>query len=180
MELIDQINSVLTSPDLSGFLLPFKIVAIIVSIIFAFYIAYYAINQVFMIGDRRRMIGDFFSKRNFTYQEEIFNRWKVVEKVVNKEEADEDVLAINLKLAIVSLESLLFDMFKAFKYEGADLRELLPQLSQRKEFGNPEVMEAIIYLSDKIKADPNYKINPEIVKKIVEDVKAILIKLKII
>ncbi|MFA5368842.1 MAG: hypothetical protein WC303_02405 [Candidatus Paceibacterota bacterium] len=174
MTLIDQINNYLSSPELSSFLLPFKIVMILTSVIFFVYIVYYAINQIYMIGEKRRNFKNFFANQDFNYQEYIFNRWKVVEEAASK---DDD---INTRLAILSLEGMLFDMFKAMKYEGHDLKELLPQVIEKREFGNPETLEAITYLSDKIKSDPSYKVSPDIVKKIVEDIKIILNKLKII
>jgi hypothetical protein len=131
-------------------------------------------NQVYMVGEKRRMFKDFFAKQNFDYQEYIFNRWKVVMEAAGKDDE------VNNRLTILSLEGMLFDMFKAMKYEGNELKDLFPQISQKRELGNPETYEAIIYLADKIKSDPAYKVNPDIVKKVVEDIRLILNKLKII
>ncbi|MDD5568797.1 MAG: hypothetical protein PHG23_00020 [Candidatus Pacebacteria bacterium] len=171
---LEQINNFFISPELTSYLLPLKIVFIIASAAFLYLIGYYIIKQVLMINERKRMFQDFFGKQDFNSYSYLFNRWKEIEKVAATKDE------INYKLAIMNSEGLLFDLFRSLKYEGKELKELIPQAVDKGLVENPEVLNALIDLSHKIKADPVYKLDPEKAEYLLAGVREVVARLKIV
>lgn len=170
---IEEISAFLTSPELNSFLMPFKVWLIFISIIFIILIAYYGIKQFYFIAEKRRMLSDF---RNpiFDQHTYILGRWRgIIKSLRIKDE-------INYKLAVINLDGMLFDIYKALKYPGTSLYEMLPEIREKKSFDNPETLESLTYLAQKIKTDPAYKIDPLIIERIATEVSNFLVKIKII
>lgn len=170
---LDDINNFLTSSQLNGSLLPFKIVFLLVSIFFIVLISYYVIKQVFLVAEKRRILTDF-QNPSIDIRTYTIRRWKQI--IVALRKKDE----INYKLAVINMESMLYDIFKELKYQGKDLNEMLPQIAEQKPFANPETVDALVYLASKIKVDPAYKIDPQIIEKMASEVNNFLVELKLI
>ncbi|HOS87913.1 MAG TPA: hypothetical protein PL093_00225 [Candidatus Pacearchaeota archaeon] len=170
---IQEINNFLSSPELNNFLMPFKVLFITISVLFLIMIIYYGIKQFYFIAEKRRMLTDFINPF-FGQSAYILSRWRGIVKSLR---AKDD---INYKLAIINLEGMLYDIFKALKYNGASLAEMLPEIKEKKSFQNPEALESLVYLAGKIKTDPTYKFDPIIVEKIASEVSDFLVRLKII
>jgi hypothetical protein len=170
---LDEVNNFLTSRELSSNLLPFKIVFILVSICFVVLIAYYVIKQVYLLMEKRRMFNDFL-KPTFDPKTYNLSRWRQIVAALQKDDE------INYKLAIINLEGMLYDILRRMSYEGKDLSEMLPEIRDKKLFGSGEAIDALIYLSNKVKGDTAYKVDKEIVNQIAKTVSDFLIKLGII
>lgn len=170
---IEDFNAFLTSPELNSYLMPFKVWFIIVSILFLIMIIYYGIKQFYFIAEKQRMLSDF---RNpiFDQHTYILTRWRGIVKSLRAKDE------INYKLAIVNLDGMLFDIYKALHYPGSSLYEMLPEIREKKSFDNPETLESLTYLTQKVKTDPAYKVDPAIIEKIATEVSDFLVKMKII
>jgi predicted DNA-binding protein len=57
---------------------------------------------------------------------------------------------------------------------------MLPQIEEQKAFKNPETVDTLVYLANKIRLDPAYKIDPEIIEKMASEVNDFLMELKVI
>ncbi len=170
---LEQINNFLSSAELNSALLPFKIVFILITIAFIILYLYYLIKQFFLLANQRRMFKDFMHP-SFDQTTYIYNRWQQILEFLKKKND------LDYKLAVINMEGMLYDIFKALKYQGKDLKELLPEIREKNKFKSAETIEAIVYLSGKLKNDPTYKIDPEIAERLAIDIKDILTKLKII
>ena len=170
---INDVNVFLTSHQLNSWLLPFKIVFLLISIIFLALIIYYVTKQVYLIAEKRRILTDFKSP-SLDIRTYTLNRWKQIIVALRKQDE------MNYKLAVTNLESMLYDVFKELKYAGKDLGEMLPQIEEQKAFKNPETADTLVYLANKIKLDPAYKIDPEIIEKLASEVNDFLMELKVI
>lgn len=170
---LDDINNFLTSHQLSSALLPFKVVFIIVSILFIALIAFYVTKQYYLMAEKRRILSDF-KNPSFDLKTYTLNRWKQIIAALRKKDD------INYKLAIINLESMLYDIFKELKYQGKDLNEMLPQIAEQKPISNPETIDALVYLANKVKVDPGYKVDPEFVEKMASEINDFLMELKVI
>lgn len=170
---LEQINNFLSSTELNSALLPFKVVFILITIAFMILSAYYLIKQVFFLAEKNRIFKDFM-RPSFDQSTYIYNRWKQILNFLAKK------TDLDYKAAIMNMEGMLYDIFKALKYQGGDLKELLPEIREKNKFKGAETIEAIVYLSGKLKNDPTYRIDPEITEKLAIDIKDILTKLKII
>jgi hypothetical protein len=171
----NDINNFLISQELSDFLLPFKVVAIIVSIFFIIYIAYYVIMQPYvLVSSPRRAYSDFSEKAVIDRRRYTLTRWREIIKAMQKKDE------INYKLAVLNMDGMLFDIFKALKYQGLDLGEMLTEIREKKVFDNPETPETIYYLSRKMRNDPSYKIDPQVIEQLATEVSNFLIKIKLI
>jgi len=126
-----------------------------------------------LLANQRRMFKDFMHP-SFDQTTYIYNRWQQILEFLKKKND------LDYKLAVINMEGMLYDIFKAFKYQGNDLKELLPEIREKNKFKSAETIEAIVYLSGKLKNDPTYKIDPEIAERLAIDIKDILTKLKII
>jgi hypothetical protein len=102
------------------------------------------------------------------------SRWRQIVAALQKDDE------INYKLAIINLEGMLYDILRRMSYEGKDLSEMLPEIRDKKLFGSGEAIDALIYLSNKVKGDTAYKVDKEIVNQIAKTVSDFLIKLGII
>lgn len=123
--------------------------------------------------EKRRVFNDFL-KPTFDPKTYNLSRWRQIVAALQKEDE------INYKLAIINLEGMLYDILRRLSYEGKDLAEMLPEIRDKKIFDSGEIIDALIYLSNKVKSDPAYKVDREIVKQIAKTVSDFLIKLKII
>ncbi|MFA5013161.1 MAG: hypothetical protein WC520_01215 [Candidatus Paceibacterota bacterium] len=171
---LEQINNFLTSPELTSYLLPFKIVFIIVSLIFIYFIIYYVIKQVLMLSERKRMFKDFFSKQDFDDYTFLFNRWKEIEKAMSQKGQ------LNYRLAIVNSEGLIFDLFKTMKYEGKELKEMYSEIQDKAEVENTEIIPELMELANKVKTNPSYYVDDETAERVFGEVKKIVEQVKII
>ncbi|MFA5087125.1 MAG: hypothetical protein WC470_02400 [Candidatus Paceibacterota bacterium] len=170
---LDDINNFLTSHQLNSALLPFKVVFIIISIFFIALITFYVTKQYYLMAEKRRIYRDF-KNPSFDLKTYTLNRWKQIIVALRKKDD------INYKLAIVNLESMLYDIFRELRYDGKDLNEMLPQIAEQKPISNPETIDALVYLANKVKVDPAYKVDPEFVEKIASEINDFLIELKVI
>ena len=57
---------------------------------------------------------------------------------------------------------------------------MIPEIREKKSFDNPETLESLTYLAQKIKTDPAYKVDPAVIEKITTEVSDFLVKIKII
>jgi hypothetical protein len=145
---IEELNFFLTSTELSNFLLPFKILAVILAIAF-FYGAnkYYKIEK-FAISEWLRKYNHFFHLKSPVETKTIPERFQNIIDLINKKNQ------IDTKMALVKNQYLLWDILKEMKLT----EEMLSELSE-EQFPNVEAIRDLIEIADKVKQDPSYTVN---------------------
>jgi hypothetical protein len=150
---IEQINLFLTSKEFSNFLFPFKIVALIVSLIMIYLINYYLFKQKEYFGEAKRKFKNFFSSQGFTAQSDLFNQWMEIKTLLSKEDQ------ITYKLIVNKSASLFYNVLENSNLKDKELGELsekqIPNLSEIKELLKLDVI---------IREDPIININIQRVK----------------
>jgi len=166
---IEELNLFLTSNDLNNFLLPFKILAVILAIAF-FYGAnkYYKIEE-FAVSEWVRKFNHFFHMTSPVEAKTIPERFQAAIDLINKKNQ------IDTKAAVVKTQYLLWDILKKLEIP----EEMLGEVTD-EQLPNAPAIKELIDIADKAKQDPAYVVNIEKVRELFILMRDTLIKLKII
>jgi hypothetical protein len=164
---IIEITKFIESTEFSSFLFPFKILAFIVSIMFAYAIIYYFKDQASILGDSKRRIGDFFSFQKFIPSVSFVNAAKEISYLLNKKQYE---------TAILKTEVLFIKVLKRFGYKGNDLKEL----ASDENVPNREELIILADIAQKIRKERGYKVDAIEVEKLFESYEEALMRLGIL
>lgn len=153
---IEQFSAFLTSHELSDFLLPLKVIAILVSLIMVCLIAYYIIKQRILLNQTKSKFKHFFSKQEFTVQANLANQWKDIKALLPKEDQ------VSYRLIVAKSANLFFDMLERSNLNEKTLDEL-----NEVQVPNIEDIREIVNLSIKLKNEPTTFVDIQRTKELV-------------
>lgn len=166
---IEELNLFLTSSELDNFLLPFKILAVLIAIVFIYGANKYYIIEEFAVSEWIRKFNHFFHLKSPAETKTIPQQFQNIVDLINKKNQ------IDIKMALVKNQYLLWDILKKLKYTEEQLKEL-----SEEEFPNVDAIIDLIEIADKAKQDPSYEVNIEKVRNLFILMRDSLIKLNII
>lgn len=140
---INDVTKFLESNDLSGFLLPFKIVAILISLFLIYAILYYHFKDGTVVNDIKRRVKDFVSFQRYTPPKSFLNRSKEISALLDNKE---------YRRAILATENLFFELLKRFEYKGKTLREMV----EDPDTPNRDNLIRLSEIAEQMKKDRSY------------------------
>lgn len=140
---INNILQFLESSTLSSFLLPFKIVAIIVSLVFLYAIAYYFFKDGQIFNDIKRRTKDFLSFQRYTPPKSFLNRSKEISVLLDEKK---------YRKAILETEILFLGLLKRFNYKGKTLIEMTEDI----DTPNRESLRRLAEIAEQMRKDRSY------------------------
>ncbi|MFA5228407.1 MAG: hypothetical protein WC446_01475 [Candidatus Paceibacterota bacterium] len=165
--MIDNFLQFLESSELFGFLFPFKLLFLIISVAFIFAIFYYFTKVGFLTADSKRRINDFLSFQKFDSKIIFTRRAKKISTFLNKKD---------YKRAILMMEELLIDVLNSEKINGNNLFEMI----ENSPIDDIEGIKNIYTISEEIKDGQGYILNMEELQKLFDSCEEALRRLKII
>jgi hypothetical protein len=166
---IEELNLFLTSPELNNFLLPFKIVAVLLAIAFIYGANKYYKIEEFAVSEWIRKYNHFFHLKSPAETKTIPERFQNIVDLINKKNQ------IDTKMALIKNEYLLWDILKELKIP----EETLGEVSE-EQLPNAMAIKELIEIADKVKHDPAYTVNIEKSRELFILLRDTLIKLRII
>ena len=162
-----ELTRIIESKELSNFILPFKILAFVVSIMFAYGILYYFKDQTTIWTDAKRRVLDFLSFQRFSPPASYVNAAKEIAYLLNKSQYE---------TAILKTEILFIKALKRFGYKGDDLNVL----AQDEDVPNRKELIILADIARKIRKEKGYRVNPEEITKLFESYEEALMRLGIL
>ncbi|OIP76020.1 MAG: hypothetical protein AUK07_00405 [Parcubacteria group bacterium CG2_30_36_21] len=150
---------ILVSPQLQEKIFIFKIIFIIISIIFFAMIVYYALNTTYL---RRLFIQDLEDASSWKDygRSKIFKKWQKIKKRLKKDNEAE------YKLALIEAGKILDDILKKMGYGEKSLSDKLRHLSS-SHVSNLEELLKVNEICQNVIRDPDYKLNKEKAEEII-------------
>ncbi len=158
---IKEFMDMATSPELQARLLPVKILFIIFTLVFLFYVLYFYMNSSYLRFQFLQDVNEFFSWQAYGLKE-INRRWKRITKNLGGENEEEH------KLAIIEADDLLYQLMEEKGYEGGTFELLIEGVGIRVMPNQEEILfahkirNAIVY-------DTSYVLDIQIAKKAISD-----------
>ena len=140
---INEITQFLESRTLTTFLLPFKIVALSISVVFIYGIAYYNIKDGTLINDSKRRIKDFLSFQKYTPPKSFANRAKEISSLLDDK---------HYRRAILETEVLFVEILKRYDHKG----KTLLALTEDEDTPNRESLRRLAEIAAQMKKDKSY------------------------
>ena len=140
---INDITQFLESSTLSNFLLPFKIVAITISLIFIYFIFWYNVKDGTLINDSRRRIKDFLSFQKYIPPKSFANRAKEISALIDDK---------NYRKAVLETEILFFEILKRYGHKEKTLLEMTNDI----DTPNRESLRRLAEIAEQMKKDHSY------------------------
>jgi hypothetical protein len=140
---INDITQFLESRTLSDFVLPFKIVAITLSIVFIYAIAYYNIKDGTLISDSKRRIKDFLSFQKYAPPKSFLNMSKEISSLLDNKK---------YRKAVLETETLFYELLKRFEYKGSTLLEM----TDDEDTPNRESLKRLAEIAEQMRRDKTY------------------------
>jgi hypothetical protein len=137
---INDITQFFESKTLTDFLLPFKIVALTISAVFLWGIAYYNIKDGTLIKDARRRIKDFLSFQKYTPPKSFANRAKEISSLLDDRK---------YRKAILETEVLFFEILKRYDHKGKNLLEM----TEDENTPNRDSLRRLAEIAEQMKKD---------------------------
>ncbi len=150
---------IVISPELQGKLFVFKIIFIIVSIIFFVAIIYYALNTSYLKHLFIYDLEDASSRKDYG-RSKISKKWGKIKKRLEKDNEAE------YKLALIEADKILDDILKKMGYGEKSLNEKLKRLSSNDVSNLEELLKAN-EICQNVVHDPNYRLNKEKAEEII-------------
>ena len=160
MEQIEEIISLIVSPDLQRELLPVKVVLIFFSIVFFVFIIYFFARSTYLKYQFVLDVREFFSIESASLRK-FSRRWKRIQQRIGTG------VEAEYKLAIIEAEDLLNDLLEGKGIKGENFEERINQIEKTQLPNLDEVLEAHKTRND-IMHDPNYKMESERAKKVLD------------
>lgn len=140
---INDITQFLESNSLTQFLLPFKIVAITISIIFIYGIAYYNLKDGTLVNDAKRRTKDFLSFQRYTPPKSFSNRAKEISALIDDK---------NYRKAILETEILFFEILKRYGHKEKSLLEMTEDI----DTPNRDSLRRLAEIAEQMKKNHSY------------------------
>jgi len=140
---INDITQFLESSTLSNFLLPFKIIAITVSLLFIYFITFYNIKDGTLINDSKRRIKDFLSFQKYVPPKSFANRAKEISSLIDDK---------NYRKAVLETEILFFEILKRYGHKEKTLFEM----TNDEDTPNRESLRRLAEIAEQMKKDHSY------------------------
>jgi len=150
---------ILISPELQEKIFVFKIIFIIVSIIFLAMIIYYALNTSYLRHLFIQDLEDASSRKDYG-RSKISKKWGMVKKRLEKDNEAE------YKLALIEADKILDDILKKMGYGEESLNEKLKHLSS-SDVSNLEELLKVNEICQNVVHDPDYRLNKEKAEEII-------------
>lgn len=164
---INDITQFLESRTLSQFFLPFKIVAILLSVYFLYAIAYYNIKDGTLIEDSKRRIKDFLSFQKYTPPKSFANRAREISALLDEKK---------YKKAILETETLFYQILKRYGHKEKSL--LL--MTEDPDTPNRESLRRLAEIAEEIKKNSAVVLNLDELDKLYSTFEDSLIKFGVI
>ncbi len=152
---INDINSFLESPELAEFLVPFKAIFLLLSLIMVCLGIYYLVQQKEFLKEMRRKINNFFSQQHFDVHIDFADQWKEIKALLPNEEQ------IAYRLIVKRISNLFFDVLEKSNLSDKTLDEL----DERKIPGLREIKE-IVEIAEKLRDDSSLSVDIQRVKEL--------------
>jgi len=140
---INDIIQFLESKTLSDFLLPFKIVALSISIVFIYGITYYNIKDGTITHDIKRRVKDFLSFQKYTPPKSFANRAQEISALIDDKK---------YRKAVLETEILFFEILKRYDHKGKNLIEM----TEDEDTPNRESLRRLGEIAEQMKKDKAY------------------------
>jgi hypothetical protein len=118
-------------------------VAITLSIVFIYAIAYYNIKDGTLIKDSKRRIKDFLSFQRYTPPKSFLNRANEISALLDDKK---------YKKAILETEVLFYEILKRYEYKGKNLLEMV----EDPDTPNRESLKRLGEIAEQVKKDKSY------------------------
>lgn len=155
----ESVFDILISPELQGNLFVFKIIFIIVSIIFLALIIYYALNTSYLRHLFIYDLDDASSRKDYG-RSKIYKKWGKIKKRLEKDNEAE------YKLALIEADKMLDDILKRMGYGEESLNDKLKRLSS-SDVSNLEELLKANEICENVVHDPDYRLDKEKAKEII-------------
>ncbi|MDD5098292.1 MAG: hypothetical protein PHD31_01060 [Candidatus Pacebacteria bacterium] len=162
-----ELTKFIESQEFSSFLFPFKLLALVVSVVFIYGLYYYLKDQASILDDSKRRAKDFLSFQKFIPPVSYVNAAKEISYLLNKKQYE---------TAILKTEVLFIKALKRFGYKGNDLKELASD-------ENVPDREDLIKLADiakQVRKEKGYRVDITEIEKLFESYEDALMRLDII
>lgn len=144
---INDITQFLESRTLSSFLLPFKVVALLLSAAFLYGIAYYNIKDGTLINDSKRRIKDFLSFQKYTPPKSFQNRAKEISALLDEKK---------YRKAILETEVLFFEILKRYDHKE---KTLYLMTEADMDIPNRDSLRRLAEIAEEMKKNKTYTVN---------------------
>ena len=151
---------IVISPELQGRIFVFKIIFIIVSIIFFVAIIYYLLNTSYLKHLFIYDLDDASSRKDYG-RSKIYKKWGKIKKRLEKDNEAE------YKLALIEADKMLDDILKKMGYGEESLNEKLKHISS-SDVSNLEELLRVNEICQNIVHDPDYRLNKEKAEEIID------------
>jgi len=162
-----EITKFIESKEFSDFILPFKILALVVSLMFAYGIFYYFKDQKTIWNDTKRRVKDFMSFQRFNPPASFVNAAKEISYLLNRKQYE---------TAILKTEILFVKVLKRFGYKGNDLGVL----ARDEHVPNNKELIKLAEMAAQIRKERGYRVNPDEVEHLFEAYEEALMRLGIL
>lgn len=166
---INDLVTFLTSSELNSYLLPFKVLAVLVAIVFIYGAYKYTLLEEINITEWRRKYSNFFTQTSPAEKKDFAQRFQEIVDLLNKK------TQISTKAALIKNQYLLQDILKKIDFPEETLGELSDE-----QLPNAEALKVLILSADKVKQDPAYLVNIEKTKELFIVMRDTLLKIGII
>jgi len=163
----NDVIQLIENKELLDFFRPFKVVFILLSLLFLFAIVYYYIKQRVILNDVVRRTKDFLSFQRFTPPRSFSSRCKEISNMLDKGD---------YRRAVLRMEELFHELLKRFNYAGRTFKEMLEDPS----VPDGENLKRLAEIADELKKDRHHSINPEELEKLFDSFEETLKKFGVI
>jgi hypothetical protein len=150
---------ILVSPQLQEKIFIFKIIFIIISIIFFTMIVYYALNTTYLKHLFVQDLEDASSWKDYG-RTKISKKWQKIKKRLEKDNE------VEYKLALIEAGKILDDILKKMGYGEESLNDKLKHLSS-SHVSNLEELLKVNEICQNVIRDPDYRLNKEKAEEII-------------
>jgi len=166
---INDINSFLSSSEFTEFLVPFKAIFLLLSLIMVCLGLYYLVQQKELLKETRRKIDNFFSQQHFNVHVDFASQWKEIKALLPKEDQ------ITYRLIVTRMSNLFFDILEKSNLSDKTLEELderrIPNLREVKE---------IVEMAEKLRDDSSLSVDVDKVKELAASFEKTMAYLKLL
>jgi hypothetical protein len=166
---IYEVVEFLTSDEVNGFFLPFKILAVLVALAFIYGANYYYRKQELSILDWRRKYNHFFHMTTPPDSKTVPERFQEILNFLNKKNQ------LDTKMALIKNQYLIEDILKKLEIP----MEVIDDTPEEK-LPDAATYRLLSEIADKVKKDPSYDVNIEMVRKLFISMRDSLLKIGMI
>lgn len=162
-----ELTKLIESKEFSSFILPFKVLALAVSFLFAYGVIYYFKDQTTIWNDTKRRVKDFLSFQRFNPPSSFVNAAKEISYLLNKKQYE---------TAVLKTEILFIKVLKRFGYAGDDLA----MIARNEQVPNNKELIKLSEIASNIRKERGYRVNPEEIEHLFESYEEALMRLGVL